>query len=285
MSSSGSLIGGFREYLSVSITMTLVIYRRELKSLFSSWVAYVVLIAFILISGVVFYLAVELFEQMTRYAATIEEGAARQGWNLLERLIHPLYNVIFLLLFVMVPAITMRLFAEEKKQRTYELLLTSPVTEFSIVLGKYLAAVTLITLMLLPVVIFPMITMSYGRPDPDWGPMFTGYLGLFMLGYSLAAIGVFASTLTENQIVAFVFALGLEMLFFFIAQASISIDVVSLGGVAVNMGAILREMSISNHFQPMLMGLLRLSDFIYFACLISFWLWATSKSVESARWG
>jgi ABC-2 type transport system permease protein len=193
--------------------------------------------------------------------------------------------MLFMLLFIMVPAITMRLFAEEKKQRTEELLLTSPIRMVEILLAKYLAAVTLITLLLLPAAIFPIIVYHYTAGIPDWGPMVSGYVGLLILAYCLAAIGVFASSLTENQIVAFVFAAALEMIFFIMSQATIMFDVIKIGKISINLGAFLRDFSLSDHFAPMLSGIFKLSDLIYFASFIFFWLWATRQSLESERWG
>jgi ABC-2 type transport system permease protein len=263
---------------------TFVLLHKELKSLFSSWMAYVVLITFTLLTGIVFYATLDIFEQAVRWASSAAEGESRASWNLVDQLIVPLYRTVFMLLFMMVPAITMRLFAEEKKQRTNELLLTSPVRIPEIVLAKYFAAGILITLMLLPVAIFPGLIIHYSRPSPDWGPMVTGYGALFLLAYSLAAIGVFASSLTENQIVAYIIALALEMLFFLIAQASIMMDVIKIGGFALNIGALMRNLSLEDHLESLLAGLVKLDDLVYFAILIVFWLWATGKSVESARW-
>lgn len=265
--------------------LTPVLYFKELKSLFSSWIAYVVLIAFTLLSGLTFYISLEMFQILTKYATDFEDAATRQSWNLIENLIQPFYQTVFVLLFVMVPAITMRLFAEEKKHSTFELLLTSPVKIGEIVIAKYLAAVSLITVMLVPIAIFPAIAAYYGRPAPDWGPMFTGYIGLFLLGYSLAAIGVFASTLTENQVVAFIFCVAMEMLFFIVDKAVVSIDLVRIGDITINLGYILRTFSITEHFHPLLQGLVRATDIVYFISLIVFWLWASRASVESARWG
>jgi ABC-2 type transport system permease protein len=264
--------------------MTWVLFTKEIKSLFSSWVAYVVLIAFTLLCGLYFNVALQMFEIVTKYSDSAEEGAARQSWSLLEYLINPLYETIFILLFVMVPAITMRLFAEEKKQRTEELLLTSPIRVGEIVLAKYLAALVLIFLMLLPVALFPAITIYYGKPAPDWGAMVAGYAGLFILGVSLAAIGIFASSITENQVVAFVFTVALEMIFFVMAQATVMLDVVRIGDTVINLGSFVRALSITDHFSPMKAGIFRLSDMVYFISLIVFWLWATKKSIESTRW-
>ncbi len=265
--------------------ITFVLFIKELRSIFTSWIAYVVLIAFTLLNGITFYISLEAFDKFSRYSDSIEEGSARQAWSLLENLIFPLYNTVFMLLFVMVPAITMRLFAEEKKQRTDELLLTSPIRVSEIVIAKYLAAVVLVTIMLLPICFFPGIAMHYGRPVADWGPMFTGFLGLFLLGYCLCAIGIFASSLTENQVVAFVFAIAIEMLFFIMARAAITIDVVEIGQYSLNLGSFVVALSITDHFDRMREGLVRASDIFYFFSMIAFWLWASCRSVESTRWG
>jgi len=265
--------------------MIWVLFAKEVKSLFSSWVAYAVLIAFTLLGGINYYNTLRMFEILTRYAKTIEEGAKTQDWNLVEQLIIPLYSTIFVLLFIIVPAITMRLFAEEKKQRTEELLLTSPIRVVEIVLAKYLAAVSLVLVMLIPAAIFPAVTLYYGQPTPDWGPMVTGYVALYFLGFSLAAVGVFASSVTENQIVAFIVAVALEMLLFLVTQATIAFDIVHIGNLTINLGGFLRAFSITEHFDPMLNGLLKLSDVFYFASLIFFWLWASTQSVQSTRWG
>jgi ABC-2 type transport system permease protein len=109
-------------------------------------------------------------------------------------------------------------------------------------------------------------------------------LGLFLLGYGLAALGLFASSLTENQIVAFILALALEMMFFLVSQASVSLEVIRVGNVLMDVGGLLRSLSIADHFEALLAGIFRLHDLVYFAALILFWLWATDRSVESARW-
>lgn len=264
--------------------MTWVLFVKETKSLFNSWIAYVALIAFTLLNGISFYVNLSLFEKMVRYSDSLQEGLSRQGWNLLENLVQPLYKTIFVLLFIMVPAITMRLFSEEKKQRTEELLLTSPVKVGHIIGAKYLAALVLITLMLLPTIIFPSIIYIFGQPSPDYGPMIIGYVGLFFMGYGLAAIGLFASSLTENQIVAFIIAVALEMMFFIVAQATVTFDIVQIGDLVINVGAFLKAFSITEHFYPLLAGIFRASDLIYFLSLAGFWLWATKQSVESTRW-
>lgn len=264
------------------MSVTLVLLKKELKSIFSSWIAYATLIVFTFLNGVNFYISMKGFITVTTMAASPQQYAEVARMNLVEHLIIPFYNQVFVLLWVIVPAITMRLFAEEKKQRTEELLLTSPIRVGEIVLAKYLAAITLITLMLIPVAMFPAIVIKYSPPGAEIGPMFTGYLGLFLLGYALAAIGLFASTLTENQLVAFIIALAIQLLFFIVSQATLMFDLVRIGEF-INLGAMLKALSITDHFDQMVKGLLRASDFVYFASLIGFWLWVSRQSVESAR--
>lgn len=265
--------------------LTWVFYKKEVRSLFNSWIAYVVLIAFTLLNGINFYIYLGVFEIITHYAESAQEMAERGILNVTEQLVQPLYNSVFILLFILVPGITMRLFSEEKKQRTEELLLTSPVRVGEIVIAKYLAAVTLILLMMAPVAIFPGLVISYAEGPIDIGSIVSGYFALVTLGVSLAAIGVFASSLTENQIVAFVFAVALEMLFFIIAQATVTFDIIHIGSLEINLGSALRTFSITEHFESMLSGILKASDLVYFVSMIGFWLWATRQSVESARWG
>jgi len=262
---------------------TLVLLSKEIRSLFNSWVAYLVLTSFIFLSGLTFNISMEMFDIMTKYSDGLETGP-QTTWNLAEHLVDPLYETVFILLFIMVPAITMRAFAEEKKQRTEELLLTSPIRIGEIVMAKYLAAASLVLMMMLPVLIYPGIVIYYGSPSPDWGTMLSGYLGLLMVGFSLTAIGLFASTLTENQIVAFVLTVALEMIFFIMVQATVMVDVITIGGISVNLGAFFRAFSISEHFIPLRKGILKASDIVYFVSLAVFWLWATKKAVESRRW-
>jgi len=259
---------------------------REVKSYFFSPAAYVVLTGFIALSGWLFYQALERFIRLTTYLEGYKVGGQIvREWTLEDDIIIPLYRNLSMLLVIMVPAITMRLFAEEKKLKTTELLLTSPIRLLHIVLGKYLAAMVLITVMLLPVALFPALVVYYAAPEADAGTMLVGYLGLFLAAYALAAIGLFASTLTENQIVAFILGVVLELAFFSIGLAAPSLGVVQVLEWRLPLGQLVGYLSLGNHFNSMTTGLFRLSDAFYFLCLIVFWLAAANQSVESARWG
>ena len=259
---------------------------RELKAYFFSPVAYVVLTGFTALSGWLFYQALERFLRLTTYLEGYKVGGQLvREWTLEDDIIIPLFRNLSVLLVIMVPAITMRLFAEEKKLKTMELLLTSPIRLLHIVLGKYLAAAVLVTVMLAPVALFPAIVIYYSAPEVDPGTMLAGYLGLFLAAYALVAIGLFASTLTENQIVAFILGVVIELMFFSIGLAAPSLDVVQVFEWRLPLGQLVSFLSLGNHFNSLTTGLLRLSDVLYFLCLIVFWLAAANHSVESARWG
>jgi ABC-2 type transport system permease protein len=259
---------------------------RELKAYFFSPVAYVVLTGFTVLSGWLFYQGLERFIRLTTYLEGYKVGGQIiREWTLEDDIIIPLYQNLSVLLLIMVPAITMRLFAEEKKLKTMELLLTSPIRLLHIVLGKYLAAVALITVMLLPVALFPALVLYYAAPEADPGTMLVGYLGLFLAAYALAAIGLFASSLSENQIVALILGVVLELMFFSIGLAAPSLDMIQLFGWRWPLGQVVNFLSLGNHFNSLTTGLFRLSDVFYFLCLIVFWLAAANHSVESARWG
>ena len=262
------------------------IWARELKSYFFSPVAYVVLTGFTALSGWLFYQALERFIRLTAYQEGYKVGGQIiREWTMEEDIIVPLFKNLSVLLVIVVPAVTMRLFAEEKKQKTMELLLTSPIRIGHIVLAKYLAAAALLTVMLLPAALFPFLMVWYGSPAADSGTMLGGYLGLFLAAYAFAAMGLFASSLSENQIVAFILTVVLELSFFSIGLAAPSLDVVQVFEWRLPLGELARNLSLGNHFDFMTTGLLRLSDLVYFPALIVFWLAASKLSVESARWG
>ncbi len=262
-----------------------VIFVKELKAYFLSPVAYIVLTGFALLSGWLFYQLLERFIRIT----TIQQGYMVGGqiireWTLADDLMIPLYKNLSVLFIIMIPAITMRLFAEEKKLKTEELLFTSPLRTSHILLGKYLASVVLISVLLIPVAIFPALIYHYGS-QPDMGPILGGYLGLFLLGFVLAAMGIFTSSLTENQIVAFIFCAVLEMFFFTIGLAAGTVGRIRIFSVPIDFGRVIWELSLYEHFDSFTTGLIGLSDIFYFLSLIIFFLFVTRYSAASSRVG
>jgi ABC-2 type transport system permease protein len=168
----------------------------------------------------------------------------------------------------------MRLFAEEKKSGTIELLLTYPVRDGEVLLGKYLAALTVFVAMLALTLAYPLI-VAWVTPV-EWGPLATGYLGLLLQGAAFIAIGILISSLTENQIVAAVATFGTLLIFWVIAWASDS-----AGG---NLGRVLSHLSLTEHFDSFAKGVIDTKDLIYYLNLTILALFLTLRSLESKRW-
>jgi len=177
------------------------------------------------------------------------------------------------LLFVM-PLLTMRLFSEEKKSGTIELLLTYPVTDLAVLFGKFLAAALLLLVMLAGTLPFVVLLFAIGDPDP--GTLLSGYLGLLLMGAAFMALGIFISSLTENQIIAATVSFGSALLFWVLSWSS------TLSGEKV--GAVLRQLSILEHLESFNKGILALSDLSFFVLFIAFFLFLTLRSLETQRW-
>jgi ABC-2 type transport system permease protein len=179
----------------------------------------------------------------------------------------------FFLLFLG-PALTVRLLAEEEKMGTLELLLTSPVKDWEVVFGKYLAALAVFFLMLVGSFYFPLLLIGFGHPDA--GPILSGYLGLFLLGAVVLAIGLFSSSLTANPILAYVLAGALVLFFWFIGLAG------SSSGQGTQM--VLQTVSLSYYFPAFSRGLIETNALIYYLSLTAVFLFLTLRAVESRRW-
>jgi ABC-2 type transport system permease protein len=243
------------------------ILKRELKSYFASPIAYIILVVFLVLSGIFFFFYLESFIK-SQFDPRFQ--LFREKLNLNEFVIRPYFGTISVVLLFMIPLITMRLIAEERKNFTAELLFTSPVRVSQIVLGKFLASFSLFVIMLVLSAIYLVVLRVYG--NPDLGPVLSAYLGLFLLGGSLISAGLFASSLTENQIVAAVISFGI-LLVFWILGASSDAD-----------NSILGYISIINHLDNFTKGVIALRDTIYYLSFIFFGLFLTYIMVESERW-
>jgi len=243
------------------------ILKRELKSYFSSPVAYIILVVFLVLSGVFFFLYLQSF-MSSQFDPRFQ--LFKEKLNLNEFVVRPYLGTISVVLLLMIPVISMRLIAEEKKNYTSELLFTSPIRVVQIVLGKFLAALTLFLIMLILSAIHLLILTIYG--NPDLGPVLSGYLGLFLLGASFLSIGLFASSLTENQIVAAVISFGI-LLVFWILGASSDAD-----------SSVLGYLSIINHFDNFTKGVIEVKDVVYYLSFSFFGLFLTQVTLDSERW-
>ncbi len=250
---------------------TLTICRKELNSYFRSPIAYGVMAFFALISGYFFYVAVVYFMQMSIQSAMSGQS---QPMSVNESVIRPLFSNISVIGLFVIPMITMRLFAEEKRTGTIELLITSPVTDLEIILGKWLAAMGLYA-SILGVSVLSMATLfMYGKPD--WRPVVVGYLGLLLQGGCLLAIGTFISTCTRNQIVAGVAGFSVCLMLWVLDWLSSFQD--SVGA------KVMAYLSVLQHFDSFSKGVLDSKDIIYYLSAIFIGLFLTARSLESLRW-
>ncbi len=251
----------------------LTIVRKELRSYFVSPIAYVVLTGFLLLGGWFFFNLLSRFNMLLSIYTQLQQGAADQ-LNLNEFVIAPLMHNLSIVLVILVPMITMRAYAEEKKGGTYELLLTSPLRTGEIVLGKFLASFVFICIMLGMTGVYPAVLIAFG--NPEIGVLLAGYLGLLLLATSFVAVGLLTSSFTENQIIAAVSGLVATMLLYIIGWPADTAGEV--------LGPLLRYLSATDHFADMVNGLIDTQDLVYFASLILLSLFLTQRSVESLRW-
>ena len=248
------------------------ITKKEIKTYFTSPIAYVAITVFLVLVGFFFYSLINWFNmqsmQMARYPQYLEQ------LNINQMVYSPLFNNISIILLLMIPLITMRLFAEEKKIKTDELLYTSPVSVNQIILGKYFASLFVLFIMLLLTGVLSIFTFAYG--NPELAPLLNGYLGLFLLGAAFMAVGIFFSSLTENQIVAAMLTFGALLLFWVLNWAANA-----AGGI---WGSVLNYISFFQHFGDMTEGILDTSDLVYYLSFIFLGLFLTHSVIQSRRW-
>jgi ABC-2 type transport system permease protein len=252
----------------------LTIAGRELKSYFVSPIAYVVLTGFLLLGGWFFFNLLARFNLLLTIYSAQQNPQVLQRLNLNEFVIAPLLHNLSVVLVILVPVITMRTLAEEKKAGTYELLLTSPLRISEIVIGKFLGSFVFVAIMVALTGMYPLILFAYGNPEP--GVVLGGYLGLLLLATAFVAVGVLTSSFTENQIIAAVSCLVSLLLLYIIAWPA--------DNAGETIGALLRYVSLTEHFAQMVKGVIDSKDLVYFATVIVLALFLTHRSVESVRW-
>jgi ABC-2 type transport system permease protein len=249
----------------------IVIFKKELKSYFASPIAYLLLGIFAVIFGFFFYSAVRFFILQGMQMQMMGRG---MPMDVNEYVIRPLLTNASVIGLFLIPMITMRLYAEEKRSGTIELLMTSPVRDLEIVLGKWLAALVLYASILAVSGINIAVLYAFGRPDLK--PILVGFLGLLLQGGCLLAIGIFISTLTKNQIIAggatFAVCLMLWVL-----------DWVSAYDQSA-WAKVISYLSVVTHFEPFSKGVIDTKDIIFYLSMIFFGLFLTTRSVESLRW-
>jgi len=247
------------------------IYRKELNSYFVSPIAYILLLMFALIFGFFFWNALGMF---VYYGIESQMRGQMYPMNVNEQVIRPLLSNISVVGLFFIPMITMRLFAEEKRNGTIELLATSPIRDAEVIVGKWLAAVTLYASMLLCTALNFSFLFRYG--NPDWKPLAIGYLGLLLQAGALLAVGTFISSLTRNQIIAGAVTFGVCLLLWVLEWVS--------GYETAMWARVLAYMSVITHYESFGKGVLATKDAIYYVTLIFLGLFLTARSMESLRW-
>jgi len=248
-----------------------IIFSKELRSYFVSPIAYLMLTMFAVIFGFFFWNALGYFVFMGMQA---QMRGRMMPMNINEEVIRPLLANVSVIGLFFIPMITMRLFAEEKRSGTIELLTTSPVRDVEVILGKWLAALALYVCMLLTSALNFAFLFKYG--NPDWKPLAMGYLGLLLQAGALLAIGTFISTLTKNQIIAGAATFGVCLLLWVLEWVS--------GYENATWAQVLAYMSVINHFESFSKGVLDSKDAIFYLSLIFLGLFFTARSMESLRW-
>jgi ABC-2 type transport system permease protein len=250
---------------------TWTICRKELSSYFVSPIAYILLTMFGLLFGFFFWNALGYF---IIQGMEMQMSGQAFSMDINEQVIRPLLANVSVIGLFFIPMITMRLFAEEKRSGTIELLVTSPIRDMEIIAGKWLAATILYSCLLLFTAVNFAFLFIYG--NPDWKPLAIGYLGLLLQAGSLLAIGIFISTLTKNQIVAGAVTFGVCLLLWVLEWVS--------GYESATWAQVLSYMSVITHFDSFGRGVLATKDAIFYLTVIFLGLFFTARSMESLRW-
>jgi ABC-2 type transport system permease protein len=241
-----------------------VLFLKELNSFLSSLIGYITIIVFLAVMGLLLWVLPFGFNVLEFGYAGIDGLFVLSPW-------------VFLFL---IPAITMKMFAEEKKNGTIELLLTKPLSDISIIMAKFLAGVSLVVFSLLPTVVYIVAIYNLGAPkgNLDLGGIIGSYIGLLFLGGVFVSIGIFASSITNNQIVAFIVSVLLS------AFAYIGFDAITSLGIFGNWDLAIKSIGINHHYTSISRGVIDSRDIIYYLSAMAFFLLLTKISLESRNW-
>jgi len=249
----------------------IAIYKHEMKYYFQSISAYVSISVFLAISG---YFFSSIFKYYNFLSLEVRRTASISSQlNLIDGIMRPLLGNISILILFTLPILTMRLFSEEKKQGTFELLMTYPVSESAVITGKFLSALTIFTVMLAGTLLYPILLIIY--TDPELMPIISGYLGLFLMGSTFISMGLFFSSLSENQLVSGILTLGTALVFLLIGWLAPILDPTLYKSVS--------HLSILFHFEPFSKGIIDSKDISYYIFLTSLFLFMSKKSLDSTR--
>ncbi len=256
---------------------TLAIAKKELNIYFTTPLAYVIMTLIVLIGSYFFINAVSSYELYSKQYAMIQNPEVMSRLNFQDLIFRGLFGFLGVILVFLAPFLTMRLIAEEKRNKTMELLFTTPVTPTEIVLGKYLSALAMLVFALALTLLYPVLIERYaGQNGVEWRSVLLGYVGLFLLGAALLAIGLFISALTESQAIAGMVGFFLSLLLWIIGWAGASAE-----GLTKD---VLGFIGLVTHLEGFSKGIVDLKDVVYFVSIIVLGLFATHRAVEAHRW-
>jgi ABC-2 type transport system permease protein len=250
----------------------LAIAHKELRAYFASPIAYIVIGFFAILFGVFYYSILDWFVRQGMQMGSMGGGPSSLSVN--QQMIRPLFlNMAVVVLFIL-PFMTARSYSEEKRSGTIELLLTSPLTDLQIVIGKFVGCMSVFGVMLAVTFLHFGILFAFG--NPDWRPLVTGYIGLLLFGGCIVATGLFISSLTRNQIIAGV------------ATFAVILALWVVDWLGQSMGptgeAVMKYLSMTEHLDDFVKGVIDTKHLVYYLSFISFGLFLTLKSVDSERW-
>ena len=250
----------------------LALYRRELAYYFQSPVAYAVVAVFLLFGGYSFYNLLGYFNLLS--IQVMQNPLQARNLSITASVLAPLFSNMSTILLLILPLLTMRLFAEERRSGSAELLFTYPVSDTSIIAGKFVAAVTVLAVMLAMTVPYVALLALFAAPEP--GPVISGYLGVLLMGVSFVAMGTFFSALGESQLIAGAMTFGCGLLFLVIGWIAPFVS----PGVA----SVLDELSIIRHLEGFGRGVIDTNDLVFYANLTALFLFLSARALDSVRW-
>jgi ABC-2 type transport system permease protein len=248
------------------------VYRKELYSLFASPVFYAVAFTFLVLAGYFFYNAI-VYYNLLSFQASQNPMMAKQ-MNIMEMVLRPFFFDLSIVLLLISPLMTMRLYAEERKTGTIELLFTYPLPDQSIILAKFAAVVSAFAVIIAGTI--PGIFLLSYVSNPAWKPILCGYLGIFLLGSSFMALGIFTSSLTQNQVIAAVLSFGALLMLWVIGWMK--------SYLGSTMGEVVDYLSVIKHFDTFSKGVLDSRDLLYYLLFTVFFLFLTLRQMATFRW-
>jgi len=250
----------------------LAVFKKEIIITFSSPIFYAATFIFLVVSGYFFYTNAIIYTIRSFQAG--QNPFLAQSLNLSDFVVKPFFGDIAIVLLLMLPLLTMRSYAEEKKMGTIELLFTYPISDQAVLAGKFAASVFTLLIMLVGTLLPLILLETFAHLD--WGLIACGYIGILLLGASFIALGIFTSSLTENQIIAAVLSFGVFLLFWVIGWAK------SFAGPTL--GPILEHLSIVVHLDGFVKGLIDSRDLVFYLVFVFFWLFVTLRFLNTRFW-